>query len=209
MSQEIGSRQVWIMADELAAFGRQPQIEKLLTRGRKRGLAVVIGLQNVSQLRTIYGAEGATTLTSSPTTKVILRVDHFETAQWASNLVGSHETERLTMTQLAGLSTYREGVNLAAHRSIEQLVLPAEIQMLEPFCGYLCIAGKDRTTIRIPKLYLTSRYPAFMPRPGAMRLKSAEPSLVPAITEADAEAVNETINQPSDQEILGQLAGRR
>jgi len=33
MSAEIGSGQVWIMADELPALGYQPQIEKLVTRG--------------------------------------------------------------------------------------------------------------------------------------------------------------------------------
>ena len=57
------------MADELPAMDYQPQIEKLVTRGRKRGLAVVMGFQNVSQLRSIYGADGAITLTSSPTIK--------------------------------------------------------------------------------------------------------------------------------------------
>jgi type IV secretory pathway TraG/TraD family ATPase VirD4 len=136
MSAEIGSDQTWVMADELASLGHQPQIEKLLTRGRKRGLAVAIGLQNVSQLRAIYGQEGAITLSSSPSTKVILRVDETETARWASELIGSHEVERLQMTQLAGLSTYREGVNLQPHRSLEPLVLPDEIKLLQPFTGY-------------------------------------------------------------------------
>lgn len=164
MSQEIQSEQVWIMADELAALGRQPEIEKLMTRGRKRGLAVVLGFQNVSQLREIYGRDSAITLTSSPTTKAILRSDEPETARWCSDLIGSEETERLTMTQLAGLSTYREGVNLSPHRSIQPLVMPAQIQRLAPFTGYLCVAGTDRTTLQIPKLHLTKRHPAFIPR---------------------------------------------
>jgi type IV secretory pathway TraG/TraD family ATPase VirD4 len=106
------------------------------------------------------------TLTSSPTTKVILRVDEYETAQWASDLLGSREVERMNMTQLAGLSSYREGVNLQPERTIEHLVLPAEIQMLEPFTGYLCVAGHDRTTLRIPERHLTTNHPPFIPRPG-------------------------------------------
>ncbi len=164
MSAQIGSEQVWIVADELPALGYQPQIEKLVTRGRKRGLAVVIGFQNVAQTRAIYGRDGAITLTSSPTTKLIMRSDEPETARWGSDLIGSHETERLQMTQLAGLSTYREGVNLSPHRSVEHLVLPAEIQQLRPFNGYLCIAGEHRTTIRIPELHMTRRQPDFVPR---------------------------------------------
>jgi type IV secretory pathway TraG/TraD family ATPase VirD4 len=164
MSAEIGSDQVWIMADELPAMEYQPEIEKLVTRGRKRGLAVVMGFQNVSQLRSIYGADGAITLTSSPTHKVILRCDEAETAKWASDLLGSREVERLSMTQLAGLSTMREGVNLQPQRTNEHIVTPAEIQLLQPFHGYLCVAGFDRTTIRIPERHLERRQPAFLPR---------------------------------------------
>jgi type IV secretory pathway TraG/TraD family ATPase VirD4 len=165
MTAEIGSEQVWIVADEVAALGYQPQMEKLLTRGRKRGLAVVLGLQNVSQLRAIYGAEGAVTLTSSPTTKLLLRVDEPETARWASDLIGEHEVERLQMTQLAGLSSFREGINLSPQRQLEHLVLPSEIQMLQPFQGYACIAGHNRATIRIPQVHLPCLHPAFIARP--------------------------------------------
>ena len=164
MSAEIGSGQVWIMADELPAMEYQPQIEQLVTRGRKRGLAVVMGFQNVSQLRSIYGRDGAITLTSSPTTKVILRCDEAETAKWASELLGSREIERMNMTQLAGLSTYREGVNLQPQRSTEHIVTAAEVQLLKAFNGYLCVAGSDRTTIRIPERHLTKRQSAFLPR---------------------------------------------
>jgi energy-coupling factor transporter ATP-binding protein EcfA2 len=168
MSAEIGSDQVWIMADELPAMEYQPQIEQLVTRGRKRGLAVVMGFQNVSQLRSIYGHDGAVTLTSSPTTKVILRCDEAETAKWASELLGSREIERMNMTQLAGLSAMREGVNLQPQRTTEHIVTAAEVQLLKPFQGYLCVAGFDRTTITIPERHLAKRQPPFLPRTRAM-----------------------------------------
>ena len=164
MSAEIGSEQVWIFADELPAMGYQNQIEQLITRGRKRGLSVVIGFQNISQLRTIYGRDGAVTMTSSPTTKCLLRADEGETAKWASDLLGSREIERTEMTMLAGLSNMREGVNLQARRTTEHIVTAAEIQLLKPLHGYLCVAGADRTTMRIPERHLKKRYPAFIPR---------------------------------------------
>jgi type IV secretory pathway TraG/TraD family ATPase VirD4 len=164
MAAEIGSEQVWIFCDELPAMGYQAQIEQLITRGRKRGLSVVIGFQNVSQLRAIYGRDRCVTMTSAPTTKCVLRCDEAETAKWASDLLGSREIERTEMTMLAGLSNMREGVNLQSRRSMEHLVLPAEIQMLKPFHGYLCVAGEARTTIRIPESYLVRNYPAFVPR---------------------------------------------
>jgi type IV secretory pathway TraG/TraD family ATPase VirD4 len=191
--------QVWVIADELPAYDFQPNILTLLTRSRKRRVAVVIGFQNIAQIRSIYNADNAITITSAPTTKVVLRCDEPQTARWAADLVGSHEVEHLQISQLAGLSSYREGVTLAPRRAVEQLVLPAQIQMLEPLSGYLCVAGKDRTTIQIPKLHLTPNHPAFIPR-----LKT---------TQAEINRRQPTpppqIDEPSDEEIIAQFAARR
>lgn len=161
---EHAGRQVWIMIDELAVLGYQPQLEQLVTRGRKRGLCVVMGFQNVSQLRSIYGRDRTTTLTSAPTTKVILRCDEAETAQWASEQLGKHEVVRVEMTALAGLSSYREGLNLQPHRSVEPIVMAAEVQSLREYEGYLCVAGADRAKIAIPPRHLERRQSPFLPR---------------------------------------------
>jgi hypothetical protein len=76
--------------------------------------------------------------------------------------------ERINMTQLAGLSTMREGVNLQPQRAHEPIVTAAEVQMLKPFHGYLCVAGSDRTTITIAERHLTENQPAFVPRSKTM-----------------------------------------
>jgi energy-coupling factor transporter ATP-binding protein EcfA2 len=164
MSNEIGSNQVWIMADEMPALGYQPQIKMFITRGRKRGLAVVMGFQNISQLRAIYGDDDAITLTSSPTTKVILRCDEEGTAEWASKMLGSRELIETSMTQVAGVSAMREGINLQNQKREERIVSPAQIQLLQSLHGYLCVAGQDRTTLAIPERHLVKRCPAFISR---------------------------------------------
>jgi hypothetical protein len=161
---EHAGRQVWIVIDELAVLGYQPQLEQLVTRGRKRGLCVVMGFQNVSQLRSIYGRDRTTTLTSAPTTKVILRCDEAETAEWASEQLGKHEILRVEMTSLAGLSSYREGFNLQPHRSVEPIVMAAEVQSLKEYEGYLCVAGADRAKITIPPGHLERHQPPFLAR---------------------------------------------
>ena len=83
----------------------------------------------------------------------------------------------MTMTQVAGLSNYRLGVNLQPHRSTERIVTPAEIQLLKPLRGYLCVVGSDRTTIKIAERHLEKRQPAFLPRtnvPAAMVAQVAD-----------------------------------
>jgi type IV secretory pathway TraG/TraD family ATPase VirD4 len=194
MTEEIniGGDQTWVIADELAALGHQPQIEKLMVRGRKRGIAAVLGLQNIAQLKAIYGAENCTALTSAAGTKIVLRVDETESCKWASSLIGEHEIERVTITSLAGLSTYREGLNLSPQRLVTPLVMPDEIKLLRPFNGYICIAGHNRAPIRIPKLYLTRRHPAFIPRPAGA-----------AVT---VEAV--PVEEPTEDQIVEQLKQR-
>jgi type IV secretory pathway TraG/TraD family ATPase VirD4 len=158
------SPHVWIFAEEAPAMGYQPQLKEVATRGRKRDLSLVMNVQSISQLREIYGHDGAITLISSPSTKVILRVDESEMSEWASEQLGSREVERLQMAQLAGVSSYREGINLQPQRLIERIVLADEIKLLPRLSGYICIAGHDRTRISIEERHLIQRQPALIPR---------------------------------------------
>lgn len=57
-------RNVWLILDELASLEKLPSLEAALTRGRKAGLRVVVGLQSTSQLDAIYGHDEAHTLRS-------------------------------------------------------------------------------------------------------------------------------------------------
>jgi len=143
------SGQVWIVIDELGALDYQGQLENLVVRGRKRGLCVALGFQAVSQLYSLYGRDRTVTLLSAPATKLILRSDEAETAEWASRTLGQREVVRLQMTTLTGPSLYRDGFNLQPHQTLERVVLPAEIQKLPALEGYLCIAGYDRARVAL------------------------------------------------------------
>ena len=164
MDRRVATPHVWLFMDECPAMGFQPLLIELATRGRKRNLSLVMCAQSVSQLRQIYQHDGAVTLISAPSTKVVLRIDETEMAEWCSQQLGSREVERLQMTQLAGLSAYREGINLQPQRTVERLILADEIKLLPPLHGYLCIAGHDRTSITIPERHLDARQPALIPR---------------------------------------------
>ena len=49
-------------------------------------------------------------------------------------------------------------------RLIESAVLSSEIQMLQPFEGYLCITGHHRARVTIPYLAPVKRHPGFVRR---------------------------------------------
>ena len=158
------SPHVWIFAEEAPSMGFQPQLKEIATRGRKRDISLVMNAQSISQLREIYGQDGAVTLISSPSTKVILRVDETEMAEWASLQLGSREVQRLQMAQLAGVNSFREGINLQPQRVMERIVLADEIKLLPPLSGFICIAGHDRTQISIGERHLVARQPALIAR---------------------------------------------
>ena len=166
MSGEVGPRrheQVWIVADELAVLRRQAKLEDLVVRGRKRGLAVVLGFQAITQLRTIYGANQAATLVASPATKLILRTGEPETAQWCSAQIGEREVERGHLSANASHGE-RYSFGIREQRTTEPAVMPAEMQLLQPLSGYLCITGHHRSFVRFDYLAPQVRQEGFIPR---------------------------------------------
>lgn len=114
-------RRVWIVVDELPVLGRQAKLETLVTRGRKRGLAAVLGFQSIAQLRRIYGHEQAAVLASMPSTKLLLWVDEPETATFIARQIGDRETLR----EEIGISTAEHGnrYNLHLARRTEPVCL--------------------------------------------------------------------------------------
>lgn len=155
LSRPIGPTKVWLIADELATLGYQPQLTPALTRLRKYGVRVVIGFQNISQLRSIYGHDGAISLIGAPRTKVILLTEEPETTEWLSKLIGGREDEG----------------------KVSRLVLPSQIASLKPLSGYVAIGGQNRAPITIKRCFLDSKQPDFLPRFPA----PLEPEVLPPI----------------------------
>lgn len=155
-------RCVWIVVDELPVLGRQAKLETLVTRGRKRELAVVLGFQSIAQLRRIYGHEQAAVLASMPSTKLLLRVDEPETAAFIARQIGDREALRDEI----GVSTTEHGnrFNIHPSRRTEPVVMASQIQRLPRLEGYLCIAGLDRARVKVKPCLPHRRQVAFIPR---------------------------------------------
>lgn len=86
-----GARRTWFFLDEIREAGRLEGLGRLLTKGRSKGAAVVLGFQDISGLHDVYGKEVAEELVGQCSTKAILRLNSPETAAWASRLFGSRE----------------------------------------------------------------------------------------------------------------------
>jgi type IV secretory pathway TraG/TraD family ATPase VirD4 len=141
-------RRRWLMLDEVASLGRVQSLSDALTKGRKYGLCSIMGLQSVSQLRDVYGKDGAQTLLSCLSSQLILRANDPETAEYASLGLGECEVLRESIAK----GKHR---TVTEQRHVERLVLGSEIQGLANRIGYLRLSGQD--IVRRVKIPLIKR----------------------------------------------------
>lgn len=133
---ESRERRVWFFLDEFATFGRINSIEPLLSKGRKYGGAVVIGLQSISQFFTAYPQHVAKTLLACLGTWLVLRAPDPETSEFMSKYIGETEVLR---TQRSG---NKEGESWSHQVARERVVLPSEIANLPDRTGIINLAGE-------------------------------------------------------------------
>jgi hypothetical protein len=175
---------VWIIIDELATVRRLQHLEDMLTRGRKRGVAVVLGFQAIPQLRKLYGRESTATLLAAPAVKLFLRVGEPDTARWCSDAIGGREVIRPFESETAGPEDLRDAISVSYQRKEEALVLTSELQLLPNLQGYLTIAGYDVARVTFPALPEVTHVPGFLPRAAGPVTPPSPPSSVSPVPPA-------------------------
>jgi len=130
-------RRIWMALDELPTLQKLPSLDLALAGGRKYGLAAILGVQSVAQIRDTYGRDAAAALLSHPSTRLTLRVGDSETATYLSQSIG----DRHTVRKVASESTGGGGSSVGEQHAIEASVLPSEILSLPNLIGYLRVAN--------------------------------------------------------------------
>jgi len=142
------NRKLWMVLDELASLEKLASLDNALTKGRKKGLRVVAGLQSTAQLQNIYRGEEAQTLRSCFRSLVVLggaKTDP-RTCEDMSISLGEHEVERDSYSKSTSSGSSKSGSSTSAttstERPRERVVMPSEIASLPNLEGYLAFAGK-------------------------------------------------------------------
>lgn len=157
--------------DEVAQMGRLDCLSPLLTKGRSKGAAVVLGFQDMDGLRAVYG-NTADEVVGQCATKALLRVESPATAEWASRALGGAErVERQVTVSKAGDSTTHQRVRRDAALPGEFLSLPAATRAAG-VAGYFVVPEVGAFRATLPPAYLNSHLhpkaagvPDFLPRP--------------------------------------------
>lgn len=100
LSQSTNSkRRIWFIVDELPSLPKLPVLGRLLAQGRGYGVAGVLALQNFSQLKSVYGADGANALAGLCSSLFSLRVSDPETAKYVSSRLGKQLRREMHQNQ--------------------------------------------------------------------------------------------------------------
>jgi type IV secretory pathway TraG/TraD family ATPase VirD4 len=108
----------------------------------------MIGIQDIPQLRSIYGYEDAKTILNNINTHFIFRYQDSTTAKEISEMLGVVEQEKHQETQSYGSSNIKDGVSFSKQLQSKNLVLPIEIANLKVGEAYVKYGGYDITHIK-------------------------------------------------------------
>ena len=137
-------RRFWVVMDEVASLQELPALTPdggLLTMSRKHGGATILGLQDIGQLRRLYGVYGAQSISGSCLTRIMLRSVEHATAEWAAQSLGEQEVNEATESLSMGTNDSRDSVNLQRRVVRRSIVLPSEIMNLPKLSGFLKLPG--------------------------------------------------------------------
>jgi len=105
------TRKLWLFLDELPQLGEIPELSQFFEIGRSKGCRVVVGTQDISQLRKIYGKDTVEAWTSMVGSYLIGRTGGRDTQKWLSELIGTRKIKKyqISYTKDPGASGMASG----------------------------------------------------------------------------------------------------
>ena len=129
---ESRDRRSWFFLDEVREAGKLDGLTSLLTKGRSKGACAVLGFQDAEGLRDAYGVHRANEIMGQCSNKAVLRLESFETAQWASRLMGDDERIEIRSSVNTDGTWQKRQRTRSEQRVKAEVVMPGEFLSLPP-----------------------------------------------------------------------------
>jgi type IV secretory pathway TraG/TraD family ATPase VirD4 len=162
----------WVVLDEFPSLGRIDELAKGPNRVRKYGGAMVLGMQQISQVQEIYGKDMARTIMGQCLNKLVLRCGDSETAQTMSDILGERVMNRSTENTSYGANSLRDGVSISQREDKEAVYLPTDLMNLPSLQGVIRVTNKRKSgpfpiaPISFVPDQLQTVAPGYVPRSG-------------------------------------------
>ncbi|MBO6690338.1 MAG: type IV secretion system DNA-binding domain-containing protein [Henriciella sp.] len=164
--RENPSTRTWLFLDEFPQLERMDHFSTLLDVGRSKGISVVLGAQDLSQIRKTYGPDQANAWIGMIGTHIITRMNLGESAEMTSRLLGKQtvEFERKSETWTNG----QRSVTKAIAQEERDVITPSELSdhlgVTERGIRALMVGpGQHVYDVDIPFLDLPEQRPASVP----------------------------------------------
>lgn len=120
----------WFVLDEIREAGKLDVLGRLMNKGRSKGAAVIMGIQDIAGLREVYGKDRADEIIAQFNNLAILRLNNPATAEWACELFGERELWERSYTD----GDSNQGWNRSTQTKLEksQYFLASEFTYLQP-----------------------------------------------------------------------------
>lgn len=86
--RKSGQDLTWFFLDEVREAGLLDGLSRLLTKGRSKGVSVVLGFQDIEGLQDVYGEQVTGEITGQCQNVAVLQISNPTTSEWATNLFG-------------------------------------------------------------------------------------------------------------------------
>jgi len=163
-TETISGIRVRIVIDEMAALGPVPTLAELTNEGRKYGVPVTMGFQDVNQIEAIYGPSFTKNLLNMPRTRLLLASNDAATQQWCADNIGEREMQRPSETERIGSQDVSDSITRSFPIRTEPAVMAAEFDGLPDLTGYLKIRPYGVAKVNIPYVKRENRHPVFLAR---------------------------------------------
>lgn len=132
---ESQTRRLWVFLDEFPQMGEMSRVAPMLEVGRSKGVRVVLGVQDVAQLKHIYGNERASAWQSLVANQIVCQLQAGATSKFvAEEIIGDREIERIAVSNSTGGGTaagiFSPGGTQTSNivRESRPVMLPSELQ---------------------------------------------------------------------------------
>ena len=140
------------LLDEFAALGRLEAVERAMGLMAGYGLQLWPILQDMSQLKDLYG-DRANTFIANAGVQQVFGVNDFETAKWLSQMIGQETTGFQT-------DSYKPGDNPSFSNNLtgRDLLTPDEIMQMPPELQLLRVQGQPSALAQKLRYYADSEF---------------------------------------------------
>ncbi len=113
-AKDDSDRCIPLILDEFPQLGNTPVVSRILATARSKGMPVIVGIQDTTQLIENLGAEEAKTFMQQFKTKVIVKFTMGDSAKHMSDMIGSYTYRRAEMRKdlPPGTPPFTEGSRL-------------------------------------------------------------------------------------------------